>query len=109
MIGQCCRGGRRPRRLSPWLSSAAGSLLPGVALVLLPKCPLCLAAWLTVVTGMSISAASGAWVWRSTVVVCVIALTLSTAQTLRRAGVRGTIRGRRDRSATYRVPLESLR
>ncbi|MFN7999235.1 MAG: hypothetical protein U0Q18_36790 [Bryobacteraceae bacterium] len=48
MSGLCCT-----RRLS----GAAASLLPGAVLVLLPKCPLCLAAWLTVATGIGVSAA----------------------------------------------------
>ena len=39
-----------------------GSILPAAVLVLLPKCPLCLAAWLTVATGASFSAAAAGWV-----------------------------------------------
>ena len=42
-------------------AKAASSVLPGAALVLLPKCPLCLAAWLTVVTGVAVPAAPAAY------------------------------------------------
>lgn len=48
MTGQCCR--------------TAASVLPAAGLVLLPKCPLCLAAWLTFATGVAIPEAGVAWV-----------------------------------------------
>jgi hypothetical protein len=44
------------------LVRVTASMLSAVVLVLLPKCPLCLAAWLTVVTGVGFSAAGAAWV-----------------------------------------------
>jgi hypothetical protein len=46
--------------------------LPAAILVLLPKCPLCLAAWLTVVTGISFPIAGAAWL-RGTIVLLWIA------------------------------------
>jgi hypothetical protein len=84
MTGQCCMGGRTSRRLARRLSKAAVSILPGVALVLLPKCPLCLAAWLTVVTGLGFSAAGAAWV-RGILVMCsVVAVALTAVPIVRR-------------------------
>src|SRR5258708_117668 len=59
---RCCMGGGRWRRLAGRSSAGAASILPGAALVLLRKCPLCLAAWLTVATGIAIPAAAAAWV-----------------------------------------------
>lgn len=46
----CGPASRRP-------SKAAASLLSGLLLLILPKCPICIAAWLTVATGIGISAA----------------------------------------------------
>jgi hypothetical protein len=91
MTGQCCMGGParvypgRPacRRLAPRLSRAAASILPGAVLVLLPKCPLCLAAWLTVATGVGFSAAGAAWV-RGALVVFWIASVALAAPFIRR-------------------------
>jgi hypothetical protein len=53
-------------------------------LALLPKCPLCLAAWLTAVTGAGVSAAAAARV-RGLIVFCwVAAVGVAAAQILRR-------------------------
>jgi hypothetical protein len=61
MTGQCFMGGRTSGSFARRLSRAATSILPGAVLVFLPKCPLCLAAWLTVATGVGFSAAGAAW------------------------------------------------
>ena len=71
MTGQCCVGGPASQRLARWLSRVTASILPAAVLVLLPKCPLCLAAWLTVATGVSFSAAGAAWVRGSIVLLWV--------------------------------------
>ena len=60
MTRQCCRGEWPSRRLARRISGTAASVLPGALLLLLPKCPMCLAARFTVATGMSISAAAAA-------------------------------------------------
>jgi hypothetical protein len=83
MAGQCCIEGRasnRPTRLS----RAAASLLPGAVLVLLPKCPFCLAAWLTAVTGIAVPAAGAAWVRGIAAMFLVAAVALAAAPIIRR-------------------------
>ena len=77
MTGQCCVGGRTSLRLARRLSAAAASILPGAALVLLPKCPICLAAWLTVVTGVGFSAGGVAWVRGMVVILGVTGVVLA--------------------------------
>jgi hypothetical protein len=84
MTGQCCAGGPASRRLARRLSTTAASILPGAVLVVLPKCPLCLAAWLTVVTGVGFSAAGAAWVRGMLVVFWVAAVALAAAPIVRR-------------------------
>ena len=84
MTGQCCMGGTASGRLARRLSKAAASILPGAALMFLPKCPLCIAAWLTAVTGVGFSAASGAWVRGLLALFCVGAMALAAASILRR-------------------------
>ena len=88
MTGQCCAGEGPSRRLARRLSGAAASILPGAVLVLLPKCPLCLAAWLTVVTGVGVSATAAARVRGLIVVLWVAAVALATAQIIRRRAFR---------------------
>ena len=88
MSGQCCTGGGTSRRLARRLSTAAGSILPGAVLVLLPKCPLCLAAWLTVATGVGFSATGAAWVRTSVAAFWIAAAALAAAPIIRRRAVR---------------------
>lgn len=76
MSRECCAGRRLPR--------AAASILPGAVLVLLPKCPLCLAAWLTAVTGVGFSAAGAAWVRGMAVALPAAAMGLAAATIIRR-------------------------
>jgi hypothetical protein len=84
MTRQCCVGGPASRRLARRLSRAAASILPGAALVLLPKCPLCLAAWLTVVTGIGFSETGVAWVRGLSVVCCFASVVFAAAPIIRR-------------------------
>ena len=76
MTGQCCTGVTRR------LSTAAASIVPAAVLVMLPKCPLCLAAWLTVATGVGVSAAGAEWVRASVLVFWIAAVALTAASIL---------------------------
>lgn len=91
MTGQCCTGEGPSRRLARRRAGAAASILPGALLVLLPKCPLCLAAWLTVVTGVGVSATAAAHVRGLIVVVWVVAAALAAVQIIRRRALRGQV------------------
>ena len=71
--------GRAPGRLARRLSGVIASIPPAAVLVLLPKCPLCLAAWLTVATGIGFSATGAAWVSAMLVVSWVAAVALAFA------------------------------
>lgn len=62
MIGRCCADQPAARRLAGRISRITAPILPTTLLVLLPKCPLCLAALLTGASGVSFSATSAAWV-----------------------------------------------
>ena len=68
---KCCVGW--PARFT----KVTASILPGVALAFLPKCPWCLAAWLTVTTGISISGGGVAWACGSIVLLWVAAVALT--------------------------------
>ena len=63
---------RRFRRLT----RAVAAILPAAALTVLPKCPLCLAAWLTLATGMSFSVTGAAWL-RASLIFCGATVPLS--------------------------------
>lgn len=88
MTGQCCTGEGRRRRLARRLSGAAASILPGAVLLLLPKCPLCLAAWLTVATGVGVSAAAAARVRGLLVVFWIAAAGVAASRIIRRRAFR---------------------
>jgi len=84
MAGQCCVAGPASRGPARRFSKAAASILPGALLVLLPKCPLCLAAWLTVATGAGFSAAGVSLARGILVLFWIIAMALAFVPIIRR-------------------------
>ena len=88
MTGRCCTGEGPSRPLARRWAGTAASILPGAVLVLLPKCPLCLAAWLTVVAGVGVSAAAAAHVRELIMVFWVATLAFAAARIIRRRAFR---------------------
>ena len=84
MCGQCCTGEGRLQRLARHTAKAGARITPAAVLVLLPKCPLCIAVWLTAATGLTVSTAAAAWVRGSLIVACVSAIALVAVQFARR-------------------------
>lgn len=60
---------RKPGRI---VAGAVEWLLPGTILALLPKCPMCLAAYIALMTGIGMSTAVAAWLRTGLIVVCVV-------------------------------------
>jgi hypothetical protein len=96
MTGQCCSGEGPSRPLARSFSEAAASILPGAAWVLLPKCPLCLAATLTLVTGVGVSAAFATRVYGLIEILWIASLALLAAQVVRRRAFRRSPFSRRE-------------
>ena len=73
---ECSVGGR-------WLTVIEWAT-PGVILALLPKCPLCIAAYVAIGTGIGISVSTAAYVRFGLLAVCVGAMILLVRRSLRR-------------------------
>ena len=61
----------------------AGWIIPSATLALLPKCPVCVAAYVALATGIGISLPTATWLRAMLVLVCVAALVFCTARRLR--------------------------
>lgn len=87
---ECCeiktRAGDRVRRLARGLrrgGEVAGWIVPSVTLALLPKCPLCVAAYVAVATGIGISLPAATHLRATLMVLCVASLVFIAARRLR--------------------------
>jgi hypothetical protein len=67
MSRTCCNVARRS-------SEAAGWIVPSILLALVPKCPMCVAAYIALVTGVSITMSTASIVRTSMIVVSIATL-----------------------------------
>jgi hypothetical protein len=60
----------------------AGLLFPGAILAFVPKCPVCLAAYIAIGTGLAISAPAAAYLRMTLIILCVASLSFFGARWL---------------------------
>jgi len=68
------KGFRAARKTVGKTARKTGWLFPGILLVLMPKCPICLAAYIALVTGISIPITAATWLRGSLLAGCIGAL-----------------------------------
>jgi len=73
----CAKGGRRGMTFVTWL-------LPSTLLLLIPKCPLCVVAYVAVATGLGISVSTAAGVRAASIALCLGLLIFALLRTLGR-------------------------
>ena len=79
----CLSAARRARRSAPWMA-------PTAVLLLVPKCPMCLAAYVAAATGVSISLSAAGWLRTAMIGGSLAALLVLTLSLMRRCWKRNT-------------------
>jgi hypothetical protein len=72
------------RRAAKWFD-AVGWLVPATALALMPKCPMCVAAYVALATGLGVSLPLAAAVRTMLIVFCATSLAFMAARSILRA------------------------
>ncbi len=79
----CCEGASTPTRVRRRLD-VAGYVVPSAILVLLPKCPACIAAYLAMGAGIGVTVSTAATLRTTLLILCVACLAYFTARHVRR-------------------------
>ncbi len=69
--GRITDGAHRPHKLTRYFLKVTGWLVPGTVLLLLPKCPVCFAAYVAIGTGIGISVPAAAHLRTLLMILCV--------------------------------------
>lgn len=93
--GPCCQNKTRDgddvcRPASRWRRGGeiAGWIVPSAMLAMMPKCPMCVAAYVALATGIGISLPTAIYLRAILVVLCAASLVFMAARRLRRGKVR---------------------
>ena len=73
----CCQGRKRNTGAAAWL-------VPGSLLVLMPKCPVCLAGYIALFTGVGLSVPAASWLRLMLIAACSLLLALLAVRFLLR-------------------------
>jgi hypothetical protein len=74
---ECCKVARRSGEVAGWL-------LPGATLALLPKCPVCMAGYVALISGMGVSIPTATYLRTALLVLCIASLTYLAIRRARR-------------------------
>ena len=77
------------------IADLTGTALPGIGLLLMPKCPACLAAYVALGTGLGISFTAATYLRTGLIVLCIASLAYFGTRQLRRAVARMSTSRRR--------------
>jgi hypothetical protein len=85
----CCCNPADGAKISTWRSrirAISAWVLPGALLALMPKCPVCVAAYVALFTGVSLSLSTATYLRWGLMLVCFVSLTFLTVRLMRRNG-----------------------